>query len=168
MPAPLSAHTSELAAGSLAEIRALLDAAFDGNFSDDDWEHALGGVHVLLYEGDTLAAHAAVVQRRLVVAGCVLRTGYVEAVAVRSVLVGVEAGKERSMRRHGPRRSADGLREDRALFAEAGQERRGIAGVAVERQVIGAHRVQHDQQYVGLAGTGSGEAAHGIDRKSVV
>ena len=36
----------------LAAIRALLDEAFDGDFGDDDWEHALGGIHVLVHEGD--------------------------------------------------------------------------------------------------------------------
>ena len=56
-------HTAELDAADLAAVRALCDAAFDddfgGDFSDDDWEHTLGGVHALRFEGDRLVAHAA-------------------------------------------------------------------------------------------------------------
>ncbi|HET9437338.1 MAG TPA: hypothetical protein VFO64_03980, partial [Gaiellaceae bacterium] len=57
------AHTSDLGRAELAEIRELLDAAFAGDFADEDWEHALGGVHLLLSEGDRLVGHASVVQR---------------------------------------------------------------------------------------------------------
>jgi aminoglycoside 2'-N-acetyltransferase I len=78
------AHTSELDAGVLAAIHSLLDAAFvDDPLTDEDWEHALGGMHALLWEGDELVGHASVVQRRLVHGGRALRAGYVEAVAVR-------------------------------------------------------------------------------------
>lgn len=76
------AHTSELDSATLIEIRALLDAAYEGDFADEDWEHALGGVHVLLREGGELVGHASVVQRRLTHRGVGIRTGYVEAVAV--------------------------------------------------------------------------------------
>jgi len=66
-------------------IRALMAAAFDSNeeerFSDDDWEHAVGGVHFVLELDGEIVAHAAVVERDLHVAGRPLRTGYVEAVA---------------------------------------------------------------------------------------
>ena len=78
-----TAHTSELDAATLRSARALLDAAFDGSFGDADWDHALGGVHVLVWEGPDLVAHAAVVQRRLLYGGRALRTGYVEGVGVR-------------------------------------------------------------------------------------
>jgi len=77
------AHTSELDGATLGSARALLDAAFAGGFGDADWEHALGGMHVLLSEGPELIAHAAVVQRRLLYGGRALRTGYVEGVGVR-------------------------------------------------------------------------------------
>jgi aminoglycoside 2'-N-acetyltransferase I len=52
--------------------------------TDEDWEHALGGVHALVWEGDELIAHGSVIQRRLLHGGRALRTGYVEAVAVRA------------------------------------------------------------------------------------
>jgi aminoglycoside 2'-N-acetyltransferase I len=75
-------HTSRLPAGTLAEARALMDAAFPGDFAEDDWEHALGGMHVLAWADQALVGHASVVQRRLFHAGRAWRVGYVEAVAV--------------------------------------------------------------------------------------
>jgi aminoglycoside 2'-N-acetyltransferase I len=76
------AHTGHLDGATLASVRALLDEAFDGDFADEDWEHALGGMHVLAFDGARLIGHGAVVQRRLVHGGRALRAGYVEAVAV--------------------------------------------------------------------------------------
>lgn len=73
--------TAELSADVLAELRRLLDAAFAGGFSDDDWEHALGGSHVLALDGEVIVAHAAVVARELHVAGRPFPVGYVEGVA---------------------------------------------------------------------------------------
>lgn len=78
------AHTARLDADELADIRALLDDAFGGDFSDDDFDHGLGGVHALVREGADLVAHGSVVMRRLLHEGRAVRTGYVEAVAVRA------------------------------------------------------------------------------------
>ena len=64
-----------------AELRLLLDAAFEGDFSEDDWHHALGGVHVWITEADRVISHASVVERTLVCSGQPLVVGYVEAVA---------------------------------------------------------------------------------------
>jgi aminoglycoside 2'-N-acetyltransferase I len=62
-----------------------MDDAFgpdeEKHFTDDDWDHALGGVHFVLDMAGVIVTHAAVVERRLWVAGRPLRTGYVEAVA---------------------------------------------------------------------------------------
>ncbi|MBA8825247.1 aminoglycoside 2'-N-acetyltransferase I [Saccharopolyspora lacisalsi] len=69
-------------AEQLAAVRALLDAAFEGEFGEDDWTHALGGLHVMLMRAGKLLAHAAVVPRTLYYDGRPLRTGYVEGVAV--------------------------------------------------------------------------------------
>jgi aminoglycoside 2'-N-acetyltransferase I len=79
-----TAHTSQLAGQELRELRDLLDAAFDNDFTDEDFDHALGGMHALAFEGDALVGHGAVVMRRLVHGSAALRTGYVEAVAVRA------------------------------------------------------------------------------------
>jgi aminoglycoside 2'-N-acetyltransferase I len=79
-----AAHTADLEPSALDAARALLDEAFRGDFSDHDWDHALGGVHALVWDGDELVAHAALVQRRLLHGGRALRAGYVEAVGVRA------------------------------------------------------------------------------------
>ncbi len=77
-------HTADLDADTLQAARALLDDVFDRDMTDHDWEHALGGVHVLAWEGAQLIGHASLVQRRLLHAGRALRTGYVEGVGVRA------------------------------------------------------------------------------------
>jgi aminoglycoside 2'-N-acetyltransferase I len=82
VPTLTLAHTGQLDQRALASVRALLDDAFGGNFPDDDWEHALGGMHVLSFSGERLVAHGSVVQRRMVHGGRALRVGYVEAVGV--------------------------------------------------------------------------------------
>ena len=77
--------TAELTAAEIAAIRDLLWAAFppgEEGFTEADWDHALGGVHIVLDLGGSLAAHASVVERDLHVGGRPTRTGYVEAVAV--------------------------------------------------------------------------------------
>ncbi len=81
------AATSELTAAEIEAIRALMWAAFaddeDGEFSEEDWAHSVGGTHLLLEIDGGIVAHASVVERVLEVDGRPLRTGYVEAVATR-------------------------------------------------------------------------------------
>lgn len=79
-----TAHTAWLSAAELRAIRALLDEAFDGDFTDDDYEHGLGGIHALVWDGSMLVGHGSVVMRRLLHDGRTLRTGYVEGVGVSS------------------------------------------------------------------------------------
>jgi aminoglycoside 2'-N-acetyltransferase I len=78
-----TAHTADLDSAVLGAARALLDEAFDDEVTEADWEHALGGVHALVWDGPVLIGHGAVIQRRLLHRGRALRAGYVEAVAVR-------------------------------------------------------------------------------------
>ena len=80
--APRVVQSDALDERARGAIRALLDAAFDGDFSDDDWAHALGGTHALIVDGDAVLAHASVVPRILDAGGLTLRAGYVEAAAV--------------------------------------------------------------------------------------
>ncbi|MDN3297828.1 GNAT family N-acetyltransferase [Streptomyces ficellus] len=77
-------HTYELSPAALAAIRAMLDAAFDGDFTDHDWDHGLGGVHACVEDDHGVAAHGSVIMRRVVHGGRSYRVGYVEAVAVRA------------------------------------------------------------------------------------
>jgi aminoglycoside 2'-N-acetyltransferase I len=75
-------ETRSLSEADRHAIRRLLDEAFEGDFSDDDWRHALGGWHALIEGPGLAAAHAAVVERELLVGARPFRSGYVEAVAV--------------------------------------------------------------------------------------
>jgi aminoglycoside 2'-N-acetyltransferase I len=89
--------TADLSEGDRRAIRALLDAAFDDpdpeeRFSDHDWEHALGGTHVVLDLDGEVVAHASVVEREIHADGRPLRTGYVEAVATSPARQGAGLG----------------------------------------------------------------------------
>jgi aminoglycoside 2'-N-acetyltransferase I len=79
-------HTSDLDAETLHNAREMVTDAFVEwtEFTDADWEHALGGMHALILHRGVLIAHGAVVQRRLLHRGTALRCGYVEGVAVRA------------------------------------------------------------------------------------
>lgn len=93
-PAPDSGATLVVATTAtlddqvLAAARALCERAFGGSgpddgFDDDDWAHALGGIHVLARDGEgAVIGHAAVVRRVVDAGGTPWRCGYVEAVAV--------------------------------------------------------------------------------------
>jgi aminoglycoside 2'-N-acetyltransferase I len=78
-----SRHTAELSTAELREIRRPLDLAYGPSFTDDDWEHGLGGLHTVVLEQGELVGHVAVVHRQLLHADQPVRTGYVEALAVR-------------------------------------------------------------------------------------
>ncbi len=69
--------------GIRLQARLLWDRAFGARFSDDDAEHAYGGVHVLACDEDRLIGHASAVPRRIRFADEPWRSvAYVEAVAV--------------------------------------------------------------------------------------
>jgi len=80
-----SLPTDALSPNEIEVIRAVLDAAFwddeDERFTEEDWQHSIGGLHVVLELDGRIVSHASVVERELQVAGRPLRTGYVEAVA---------------------------------------------------------------------------------------
>ena len=76
-------HTSDLDNETADDARRMVIEAFGGEFTDADWEHALGGMHALICHHGALIAHAAVVQRRLLHRDAALRCGYVEGLAVR-------------------------------------------------------------------------------------
>jgi len=83
MPVVTVAHTSQLDTVTLESAWLLVRAAFPpGGFAEQDWEHALGGMHALVHDEETLVAHGSVVQRRFLHGGRTWRVGYVEAVAV--------------------------------------------------------------------------------------
>jgi aminoglycoside 2'-N-acetyltransferase I len=77
--------TRDLTAAEITGIRTLLLAAFGSDeeerFTDDDWDHAVGGLHFVLDVNGEIVTHGSVVEREIRVDGHPLRTGYVEAVA---------------------------------------------------------------------------------------
>lgn len=78
-------HTWVVSATERAAIRRLLDLAFDGDFDDTDFDHALGGLHVIVTADDdarAIVGHASVVARQMLIGDEPRRCGYVEAVAV--------------------------------------------------------------------------------------
>jgi aminoglycoside 2'-N-acetyltransferase I len=76
-------HTWELSAFSRRSLRELFDRAFDGDFDDTDFDHALGGLHVVVSSDEgNVVAHASVVARSMAIDDTPQRVGYVEAVAV--------------------------------------------------------------------------------------
>jgi aminoglycoside 2'-N-acetyltransferase I len=76
-----TASTTSLTPSFLTELRTFLSTAFEGDFGDDDWDHAIGGVHVWLSDSRGLISHGSIVERTLVCSGHTLRVAYVEAVA---------------------------------------------------------------------------------------
>jgi aminoglycoside 2'-N-acetyltransferase I len=77
--------TADLTPADVAAIRELMLVAFgaddDERFTDDDWQHAIGGLHFVLDLNGEVVTHASVVEREIHVDGHPCRTGYVEAVA---------------------------------------------------------------------------------------
>ena len=90
--------TTDLGPSEVAAIRAIIDDAFgpgeEERFTDDDWDHAVGGVHFVLDVAGVIVSHASVVERTLEVAGRPLRTGYVEAVATAPAAQGLGYGSQ--------------------------------------------------------------------------
>lgn len=80
-------HTSDLDDEMREHARLMVMEAFraapGSEFTDADWEHALGGMHAVICQRGALIGHAAVVQRRLLCGDTALRCGYVEGLAVR-------------------------------------------------------------------------------------
>ncbi|HEX5948841.1 MAG TPA: GNAT family N-acetyltransferase [Actinomycetota bacterium] len=81
-PAVRGAATRDLRPREVDALRRLFEAAWaDEGFTDDDWEHTVGGVHFLLEKDGRIHSHASVVERELHAGDRPLLTGYVEAVA---------------------------------------------------------------------------------------
>ncbi len=76
-------HTADLDSETWQGARQMVTEAFAGEFTETDWDHALGGMHALIWRHGAIIAHGAVIQRRLVQCSNAFRCGYVEAVAVR-------------------------------------------------------------------------------------
>ena len=65
-----------------ADLLKLMSDAFEGDFSDEDWQHTHGGIRFLGYLGNELIGHGAVISRSMKVDGEETKVGYVEAIAI--------------------------------------------------------------------------------------
>ncbi len=87
-------ESGDIDATTRAALRGLWRHAFADRFSDDDADHAYGGVHVLAHERGDLVGHASVVSRRVRFGDGPWQTiGYVEAVAVDPPRQGLGLGR---------------------------------------------------------------------------
>jgi aminoglycoside 2'-N-acetyltransferase I len=87
--------TEALTPTEIETIRSIMRAAFgpgEEAFTDDDWSHALGGLHFILEVDGEIVTHAAVVERLLHIGERAVRTGYVEAVATAPAHQGRRSG----------------------------------------------------------------------------
>ena len=68
-------HTADLESDARQRAHEMINEAFGGEFSAADWDHALGGMHALIWWRGAIIAHASVVQRRLIYGDGALRCG---------------------------------------------------------------------------------------------
>ena len=95
MPIVRRLASAELLPEETSELRGLFDSAWAEDpeeFTSEDWDHAVGGLHFILEEGGAILAHASVVERELHTGKHRLRTGYVEAVVTRPTHQGMGYG----------------------------------------------------------------------------
>ena len=62
--------------------RNVLNEAFDGDFSEEDWSHTFGGIRFLGFLEKRLIAHGSVVPRKIWIDATETKAGYVEGIAV--------------------------------------------------------------------------------------
>ena len=94
-------ESDQLHAGTRTALRGLWDRAFGERFSDDDADHAYGGVRVFMRDGDRLVGHASAVPRRLRFGdGPWSIVGYVEGVATDPERQGEGIGRSMMLRLH--------------------------------------------------------------------
>ena len=96
------ATSDELDADRRRELRALWDRAFGTErFSDEDADHAYGGLHVMALDRDRVVAHASAIPRQIRFGTDPWRTvGYVEAVATEPERQGEGIGRRVMLRLH--------------------------------------------------------------------
>jgi len=77
-----SVITDDLSDADDHTCEGLVRGGLGERFTPHDWQHALGGTHVILRDGDRIIGHAAVVPRLLHHGGDEFDGGFVEAVAL--------------------------------------------------------------------------------------
>lgn len=75
-------HTADLPDSTRTALRTLLEEVYEDDFGDEDWDHALGGLHTIALLEDQLVGHATLVQRAFLIGNQPQRVGYLEAMGV--------------------------------------------------------------------------------------
>lgn len=78
----------------LAVIKEVLLDAYEGDFSEQDWQHTFGGARFVGTIDDQIVAHAAVVPRAVLINDLPMSIGYLEGVAVSSRFQGQRLGSQ--------------------------------------------------------------------------
>lgn len=84
----------ELSTHDLVALKNLLDLAYEGDFSESDWLHTIGGVRFVGKLNGEIVAHGAVVPRDVFINGQSARVGYLEGVAISTDLQGQGFGSQ--------------------------------------------------------------------------
>ena len=75
-------------------IKNLLNDAYEGDFSEQDWQHTFGGARFVGTIDDQIVAHAAVVPRAVLINDLPMTIGYLEGVAVSAMFQGQRLGSQ--------------------------------------------------------------------------
>ena len=76
------------------EIAKLLEDSYEGDFSEQDWQHTFGGARFIGTLDEQIVAHAAVVPREVLINELPRTIGYLEGVAVSSKFQGQRLGSQ--------------------------------------------------------------------------
>ncbi|NCV44358.1 MAG: GNAT family N-acetyltransferase [Actinobacteria bacterium] len=82
LPVTFEICEESLSSTITSSIRELLSRAFEGDFSEEDWQHSFGGTRLIGRCNGRIVAHGAVTYRPIQFDGIEESTGYVEAIAV--------------------------------------------------------------------------------------
>ncbi len=75
-------QVNDVSSRTISSIRSLLELAYEGDFSSEDWEHTFGGQYFIGLLDNIIIAHGSVVPRNMFINGQEITVGYVEAIAV--------------------------------------------------------------------------------------
>lgn len=82
LPVTFEICEESLSSTIASSIRELLSRAFEGDFSEEDWQNSFGGLRLIGSINEEIVAHGAVVPRLIRIDDFEISVGYVEAIAV--------------------------------------------------------------------------------------
>ena len=94
MTATIQQVDESFVAENLSAIRDLLNVAYEGEFSEEDWLHTFGGARFVGLIDQEIVAHGAVIARDFMINSQARRVGYLEGVAVSVRHQGIGIGSQ--------------------------------------------------------------------------